>query len=90
MLVQKGRISIKAPYQDFIKQVCDFWQTCGHIEERGEAHKYRAQDLWLASQAIQNGFKLLTKNKKDFSDIPIRAETLPVKTPSVAIRICRF
>jgi predicted nucleic acid-binding protein len=28
------------------------------------------QDLWLASQAIQYGVKLLTKNEKDFSDIP--------------------
>jgi len=28
------------------------------------------QDLWLASQAVQNGFKLLTQNEKDFFDIP--------------------
>lgn len=31
---------------------------------------YRIQDLWLASQAVQNGFKLLTQNEKDFFDIP--------------------
>ena len=27
-------------------------------------------DLWLAAQAIQTGFKLLTSNEKDFRDIP--------------------
>jgi predicted nucleic acid-binding protein len=26
--------------------------------------------LWLASQAIQHGFKLLTRNPGDFDDIP--------------------
>jgi len=29
-----------------------------------------AQHLWLASQAIQKGFKLLTRNEKSFEDIP--------------------
>jgi predicted nucleic acid-binding protein len=28
------------------------------------------QDVWLASQAIQHGYFLLTRNKKDFFDIP--------------------
>jgi predicted nucleic acid-binding protein len=26
--------------------------------------------IWLASQAIQHGYGLLTRNKKDFEDIP--------------------
>jgi len=30
----------------------------------------RVNDLWLAAQAIQRGFKLLTSNPKDFRDIP--------------------
>lgn len=33
-------------------------------------HKYRVQDLWLASQAIQHGFRFLTHNRKDFEDLP--------------------
>lgn len=32
--------------------------------------RYRVQDLWLASQAIQFGFKFLTHNEDDFEDIP--------------------
>jgi predicted nucleic acid-binding protein len=27
-------------------------------------------DLWLAAQAIQRGFRLLTSNAKHFADIP--------------------
>lgn len=47
-----------------------FGRLAAILRKEGKRHKYRVQDLWLASQAIQNGFKLLTKNKKDFSDIP--------------------
>jgi len=28
------------------------------------------QDLWLASQAIQHGYHLLTRNRRDFADVP--------------------
>ena len=38
--------------------------------KKGIDHKYRIQDLWLASQAIQSNLKLLTRNEKDFIDIP--------------------
>jgi len=31
---------------------------------------FRVQALWLASQALQHGLKLLTRNVKDFADIP--------------------
>ena len=30
----------------------------------------RVNDLWLAAQAIQRDFELLTSNSKDFKDIP--------------------
>jgi len=33
-------------------------------------HRTRVQDLWMASQAVQHGFKLLTRNPSDFDDIP--------------------
>lgn len=33
-------------------------------------HRTRFQDLWLASQAVQHGLKLLTRNTGDFADIP--------------------
>ena len=31
---------------------------------------FRIQDLWLASQAIQRDFTVLTANAKDFKDVP--------------------
>jgi predicted nucleic acid-binding protein len=36
----------------------------------GKGHRYRVQDLWLASQAIQHGYRLMTRNVKDFEDLP--------------------
>ena len=47
-----------------------FGILAAYLHRQGKSHRYRVQDLWLASQAIQNGFKLLTRNKKDFEDIP--------------------
>ena len=47
-----------------------FGRLAASLHQKGKNHKYRVQDLWLASQAVQNSFKLLTKNKKDFEDIP--------------------
>ncbi|MDQ6959220.1 MAG: hypothetical protein Q9M24_08945 [Mariprofundaceae bacterium] len=40
------------------------------IKGTGRKHRYRVQDLWLASQAIQHGYQLLTRNRRDFVDIP--------------------
>jgi predicted nucleic acid-binding protein len=40
------------------------------LKKSGRGSSFRIQDLWLASQAIQNNFFFLTKNKKDFEDIP--------------------
>ena len=36
----------------------------------GLGYRYRVQDLWLACQAIQYGYRFLTRNSKDFEDIP--------------------
>ncbi len=47
-----------------------FGRLAAAIHREGLDHKYRVQDLWLACQAIQNGLKLLTRNEKDFKDIP--------------------
>jgi len=41
-----------------------------YIKASKRGYRYRVQDLWLASQAIQYGFRLLKQNKKDFADIP--------------------
>ena len=47
-----------------------FGRLAASLREQKRDHAYRVQDLWLASQAIQKGFKLLTSNEKDFRDIP--------------------
>jgi len=40
------------------------------IREAGRMHRNRIQNLWLASQTIQHGYRLLTRNKRDFMDVP--------------------
>lgn len=47
-----------------------FGSVAATIRAAGRHHRYRVQDLWLASQAIQHGFGFLTRNRKDFDDIP--------------------
>jgi predicted nucleic acid-binding protein len=47
-----------------------FGGLAAHLKTIGRGHDFRIQDLWLASQAIQHGLKLLTYNRKDFEDIP--------------------
>ena len=36
----------------------------------GRGASFRVQDLWLASQALQRDFTVLTANPKDFKDVP--------------------
>jgi len=47
-----------------------FGRISSAVRRKGRDHLYRVQDLWLASQAIQHRLKLLTRNSKDFADIP--------------------
>lgn len=47
-----------------------FGTLAAAIKAAGRGHRYRVQDLWLASQAIQYGFRLLTRNGEDFEDVP--------------------
>ncbi|MHB0980350.1 MAG: PIN domain-containing protein [Thermoleophilia bacterium] len=47
-----------------------FGALAAEIRRAGRHHRYRVQDLWLASQAIQHGYRLLTRNRGDFEDVP--------------------
>ncbi|AMV73354.1 Toxin VapC4 [Desulfuromonas sp. DDH964] len=47
-----------------------FGSLAATIQLQGKKPRGRIQDLWLASQAIQQGHTLLTRNKRDFEDIP--------------------
>ena len=63
-LQRKPLLSIDAGTGDM------FGSLASAIKSAGRQHRYRVQDLWLASQAIQHGFGLLTRNRRDFDDIP--------------------
>src|SRR6516225_10310877 len=47
-----------------------FGSLAAQIRAAGRQHRYRVQDLWLASQALQHACRLLTRNRRDFEDIP--------------------
>jgi predicted nucleic acid-binding protein len=47
-----------------------FGSLAAQIKAAGRQHRYRVQDLWLASQALQHACRLLTRNQHDFEDIP--------------------
>ena len=47
-----------------------FGALAARLAKSGRGHGYRVQDLWLAAQAIERKFTLLTANAKDFRDVP--------------------
>ena len=48
-----------------------FGELAAHVARgRRSGHRTRVQDLWLASQTVQHGLELLTRNARDFQDIP--------------------
>ncbi len=47
-----------------------FGKLAAALTRSGRGANFRIQDLWLAAQAVQRKFTLLTTNTKDFQDIP--------------------
>jgi predicted nucleic acid-binding protein len=47
-----------------------FGALAARLKKAGKDSRVRINDLWLAAQAIQRDFRLLTSNAKDFADIP--------------------
>ena len=47
-----------------------FGMNAAKLAQTGRGAHFRVQDIWLASQAIQRDFTVLTSNTKDFKDIP--------------------
>jgi len=47
-----------------------FGMLAAKIKKARRDRYVRVNDLWLAAQAIQRDFRLLTSNAKDFADIP--------------------
>jgi len=51
------------------------------LRKSGKDPHVRINDLWLAAQAVQRDFRLLTSNAKDFVDIP-GLQMVVLKLPS--------
>ena len=47
-----------------------FGSLAAKLRKAGKDPHVRINDLWLAAQAIQRDFRLLTSNTKDFADVP--------------------
>lgn len=53
-----------------VETAATFGALAAAIKKAGKDPGVRINDLWLAAQAIQRDFSLLTSNRKDFADIP--------------------
>jgi predicted nucleic acid-binding protein len=47
-----------------------FGHLAAQLRKQGRGEEFRVMDLWLAAQAVQRKFKVLTFNEKHFKDIP--------------------
>lgn len=47
-----------------------FGALAARLAKSSRGHDFRVQDLWLAAQAIERKFTLLTANARDFRDVP--------------------
>ena len=47
-----------------------FGSLAAQLRKSGRNAEFRVQDVWIASQAIRHGHRLLTWNPGDFEDIP--------------------
>jgi len=58
-----------------------FGALAAKLKKAGRDPHVRVNDLWLAAQAVQRDFQLLTSNPKDFRDIPgLRAIAVPLRS----------
>jgi len=65
-----GRIRRK-PCLVIGKQTAEiFARVAADLDTSGTPAKHRLQDLWIASLALEHGMKVLTRNEKDFDDVP--------------------
>lgn len=49
------------------------------LERSGRSGDFRSNDLWLAAQAVQRDFQVLTANPKDFADVPgLKMVSIPI------------
>jgi hypothetical protein len=59
------------PTLEITKQTAaSFGVLAASVKQLGRSPRPRYNDLWLAAQAIEHGYELLTLNIKDFVDLP--------------------
>jgi predicted nucleic acid-binding protein len=58
-----------------------FGMLAAKLRTSGKDPHVRVNDLWLAAQALQRDFRVLTSNAKDFDDIP-GLQIVVLKMPS--------
>ena len=50
------------------------------VKQAGRSPRPRCNDLWIAAQAIEHGYALLTLNTRDFEGLPgLRLAAIPLK-----------
>jgi predicted nucleic acid-binding protein len=64
------RLRRKPQLRITIETAGTFGILAAKLRKSGKDPHVRVNDLWLASQAIQREFRLLTSNARDFADIP--------------------
>ena len=47
-----------------------FGILAGYMKQTGRSPRTRVNDLWIAAQALENDYALLTANVKDFEGLP--------------------
>ncbi len=47
-----------------------FGMLAAVMKQSGKSPRTRVNDLWIAAQALENAFAILTSNPKDFSGLP--------------------
>jgi len=71
------RLGRKPQLRITVETAATFGALAAKLKKAGKDPDVRVNDLWLAAQAIQRDFGLLTSNIRDFADIPeLRAVAL--------------
>jgi predicted nucleic acid-binding protein len=64
------RLRRKPQLRITVETAATFGLLAAKLRKVGRDPNVRVNDLWLAAQAIQRDFRLLTSDAKDFADVP--------------------
>jgi hypothetical protein len=63
------RLQRKPQLRITVETAAVFGSLAAKLRKAGRDPHVRVNDLWLAAQAVQRNFKLLTSNARDFQDV---------------------